>query len=298
MMRPSPKQKNTRLNLFTAVEGPTVVSTRFWFHLLRSRPLILLGGLWLGLICTAAIAYSRLMFAGAPPESRQPPPAASSSQVLERPSATGESLPSPTQTSPALSTPAPNPTDPTSAIEEPFVAAPTPQPTTIPAWSLGLLVSLCAVGCFLMARQATASPRPRKAQPEGTGMKVPPKKLRRPSSPSGRSTGRSIAPKVAGASSAPKRLQPYSPERDHVVVPVRPDIQVAGRSAVPIRPEAVVAPPGNPVVASAPLSDPSKAISPKVTVMPDGEPHSLDWPDGSLAHSLDIRQRRSLSSFL
>lgn len=296
-MRPSPKQTNTGLNLFTAVEEPTVVSPRFWVHLVQYRPLILLGGLWLGFVCVAAVAYSRLMFAGVPLESRQPPPPTTSrTEVLKGPSLEGE----------PLSTPVPTPSDPAApessqpdlplTVEDPLVVVPEKtSSTTVPAWSLGLLVSLCAVGCFLMARQATAEPRPRKVQAEGAGSKKPSKKGRRPNTLSGH-PGKPIASrKLAGTASGPKRLQPYSPERDQAVVPMRPaDVQLAESSPTPVRPKVIVMPPENAV--SAPEAE--KVVPPKVTVLSEGEAHSLDWPDGSLAHSLDIRQRRSLSSFL
>ena len=35
-----------------------------------------------------------------------------------------------------------------------------------------------------------------------------------------------------------------------------------------------------------------------VTVVPDQETSPLDWKEGSLAHKLDVRQTRSVNSFL
>lgn len=35
-----------------------------------------------------------------------------------------------------------------------------------------------------------------------------------------------------------------------------------------------------------------------ISVVPDDEIHALDWPEGSLAHQLDLRQQKSLSSLL
>ncbi|MEO0459165.1 MAG: hypothetical protein AAF152_21675, partial [Cyanobacteria bacterium P01_A01_bin.114] len=35
-----------------------------------------------------------------------------------------------------------------------------------------------------------------------------------------------------------------------------------------------------------------------ITVVPANEDHPLDWQAGSLAHRLDVRQKRSLNSFL
>lgn len=37
---------------------------------------------------------------------------------------------------------------------------------------------------------------------------------------------------------------------------------------------------------------------PAISVVPDDEVHALDWPEGSLAHQLDLRQQTSLSSLL
>ena len=45
-------------------------------------------------------------------------------------------------------------------------------------------------------------------------------------------------------------------------------------------------------------SPPPEAAPVEPAVVPPSESNSLDWPDGSLAHQLDLRQQKSLSSWL
>ncbi len=47
---------------FSQAQDPAVTSGLFWARLLTYRPLFLLGGLWLTLVCVSAIAYHGLMF--------------------------------------------------------------------------------------------------------------------------------------------------------------------------------------------------------------------------------------------
>lgn len=86
MNRPASQPRADHSSLFAAAEPP-VVSPRFWVQLLRYRPIILLGSLWLGLICVAAVAYSRLLFTGPPPAplSIDPAPSANSQPLQRQP---------------------------------------------------------------------------------------------------------------------------------------------------------------------------------------------------------------------
>ncbi|HEY9737685.1 MAG TPA: hypothetical protein V6D06_15430 [Trichocoleus sp.] len=309
--RPTNRTRDSEFDLFTAAAEPPVASTRFWMQLLRYRPVILLGSLWLGLICVAAVAYSRLMFAGVPPA-----PQESRTRIENRATTRSQSTRTGVEQIPgAVPTERGTPngltrTEPDLGLAEPL-AEDTAEPGVeaaaevtdggVPVWSLGTLVGLCALGCFLMQRRVTAPPQARKARSDG----APPRGLKSavPKRPQARV--RSLHP--AAQSAGPKRLEPFSPERDQIVVPNRPPIAPGPIAPGPVAPGPVaqdsVAQGLVPVprVANQPqvaVPSPSPSPAPSVSVVPSQEAVPLDWPEGSLAHSLDMRQRRSLSSFL
>lgn len=294
MNRPASRPQDEHPSLFTAAAAePPVVSPRFWVQLLRYRPIILLGSLWLGLICIAAVAYSRLLFAGAPP-------------------APLEIEPAPTETSqPLQRQPRPDDivsTNPPSARPDSRSAAPATEPTSpeplpaeigsegVSSWALAALVGICAAGCFWLQRQAIAATQPAKARPLNPVLPKgaanhPPRRLRR--------DRRRPQPQPTG----PKRLQPFS-EQDQVVVPQRfPGPSPAGPSPTgpsPTGPTTTgsAASPSRPPSQPAQAAAAGSAVPTRAVVVPPSETMSLDYPEGSIAHSLDIRQRRSLSSFL
>ncbi|MBD0335324.1 MAG: hypothetical protein ICV62_07540 [Cyanobacteria bacterium Co-bin13] len=300
MSRPAYKPGDN-LSLFTAAEDPALVSTQFWVQLLRYRPIFLLGSLWLGLICVAAVAYSRLMFAGAPPSTldANSPVATESRSANRQPRAASSPAAPPTSTRTTGSV-APTVAEETAEMDRPDAAAAEPAEVIsegFPAWSLGSVVGLCALGCFLMQRRlaAPAQPRLRPGEPDP---KLP-KGLKRAA---GKRPGRPSRTRhqAAAKSAEPKRLAPFSPERDQIVVPNRPPLSRSLGPAVnrDAGPKPSAASQSRPLAPAANLVQQSEAPLPEVTVVAPQESMALDWPEGSLAHSLDIRQRRSLSSFM
>lgn len=249
---------------FQELQRSGLVASSFWVTLLRYRPVLLIGLLWLVLICLAATAYSRLTSTGTPPVQMSPDLAAATPR-------SGSAPPTPRQQSvptPEFSTRAvPTPSEPLPTFDEATVtpaAIEDGDGPLVPAWSLGLLVALCALGCFGIThgnRWTGPARTPKSRQP-----KKPASKQRRRSAPH------------------PAKLKPYSPQRDGVLIPGQPPV-VGDASRAP------TAVPSNPPA-------PSTSEESKVEVMPEQANHPLDWPEDSLADTLDLRQRRSLSSFL
>ncbi|MGG6237555.1 hypothetical protein ACQ4N7_02860 [Nodosilinea sp. AN01ver1] len=273
---------------FSEAQDPTLTSGLFWARLLTYRPLFLLGGLWLALVCVSAIAYHGLMF-NEPIEE---------TVYSEAPLTVVEALPESLPTPSADAAPVED-----AALAAAVSGAGPVQSGSITLWALFSLVGLCGFGCFVLTQQIRASARPTK------------RKKPRP-----RPVVKAPAPPPQ-----PKRLAPYSPQRDGVVVPGHRIIEAPAPTL-----SAPVALPGSrvrPQPQGAPLpqaaqqltanrlqtvpramsrSNPSPQPSPQAAALPSRNPSvvpdeadlALDWPEGSVAHALDVRQRRSLSSFM
>ncbi|MBE9139419.1 hypothetical protein IQ254_19835 [Nodosilinea sp. LEGE 07088] len=249
---------------FSESREPAVVSSLFWARLLAYRPLFLLGGLWVVLVFVAAIAYHGLMF---------------NERV--------DSAPQETMPVAPLSVVAPPERVDLAPQVEP-AATETSHFSAVTLWGLVSLLGLCGFGCFVLTQQIklSARPKPKSAQPR---LKA--------------KSAASLRPPQ------PKRLAPYSPERDSIVAPGAriveslPDLRSvaapASRSAAQI-PQPGTAPWPRRIKRSArrrPLASPAvpaqtPAVVPRQADLP------LDWPEGSVAHALDMRQRRSLSSYM
>lgn len=247
--------------LFSATQAPVPSSRRFWLRLLSRRPWLLLGGLWLVTVCVAAVASHRLLFTD-PGRSAGSAPGVSS---------------------PARSSTANDASAPTARSH---------RNVKVTLWGLSSLVGLCALGSFVISQRAKATARRR-----------PKRRVRR------------VGPK-AKAPTGPKRLRPYSPQRDGVIVkgaqavidadtlPL-PRIDGAAESGL-----AAVVPGASPASAPSPQGSAPKTSAPnpsgptendaatQAEVVPQDEDHPLDWAEDSLAHTLDLRQRRSLSSLM
>jgi hypothetical protein len=267
---PHSPDENPR-RLFSEVYDPSVLSGQFWAKLFRYRPLFLLGVFWLTLICIAAVAYSRLMFSGVPVNDPVPSPN-SAPPVVIRPVPREGVAPATTPSASSISRSGTDGQPEDSQLDR--IAADSKFPWRAVA-ELASLVGLCALGSGLIAHQAKRPARPQKRR-----KMVPKAVAKRPPAPS-----------------RPKRLSPYSPDRDQVVVP-----------GAQLPPEPPLAPPPSAVAAAASQPSPrqpastalaSQSFEPHATdVVPDHEAHPLDWSDDSIAHTLDLRQRRSLSSFM
>ena len=253
---------------FSAGQSPADRTSRFWSRLHTYRPLFLLGGLWFTLVCVSAIAYRGLMFNE--PVQTAPPPEALLTTPAPLPTVL-ESLPEVT------------PAD----LESPTAVIPTEESAAqfslVTLWGLLSLVGLCAFGCFVITQQIKASARPTKPK------KVRPRPLVK-----------------APTAQSPQRLSPYSPQRDGMIAP---GVRVLETPAMPRPATPPSAPPTRPQARPMPRPQPTVQALPAARVPAAGEPHipavvadtadlPLDWAEGSVAHALDMRQRRSLSSFM
>jgi hypothetical protein len=264
-----PLSRPTLPQPFSEAHEPTLASGKFWVWLLTYRPLFLLGGVWLVLVCISAIAYRGLMF----------------NEPVE---------PEDYARSPLTTAPSTRATLPPAEAWAAENAPPLPEETgdsgvPVTLWGLVSLVGLCSFGCFVLTQQIKAAARPKR------------KRKRKP-------TNRRPGAKVAPPPSATPRLDPYSPQRDSLVVPgVRIDdgpLLTPPRSAAPPltgrqissslgpRKSTIPSPQGQGLPVSSPAPVPPTAVVPDDTDLP------LDWAEGSVAHALDMRQRRSLSSFM
>jgi hypothetical protein len=334
MARRSPNSPNPDdLNLFSEAKEPALVSTQFWAQLVKYRPLLLLGVLWFSLICATTLAYSRLMSTGVPIDAVAETPSKAALSSAASPNQPTVTPPSESASPDPTTAPLPAIDTSTSADEG---ATPRPEATVADdefSWATvgGLLgmVSVCALGSWVIARQAKAPPRPAKPRRKRVVKQV--RKL----------------PPETGDIVGIKRLDPYSPERDNVVVPgATPALATAlfdealpetavhyGRGETDAEPPMAATNPatpdyweGQPVASAshsaaqpplrssrsaAPILPPqlskpqpaTRAEEPPAelhepTVVPDSEDHPLDWPDASIAHTLDLRQQRSLSSLM
>ncbi|MBD2234014.1 hypothetical protein [Phormidium tenue] len=252
---------------FSEARDPAVTSGLFWSRLLTYRPLFLLGGLWLTLVCVSAIAYHGLMF-NEPIEDVAP----------EAPLT-------------VLSVPADD------AAPAPDIALgqeASPQPG-VALWGLLSLVGLCAFGSFVLTQQIKVSARATKRK------KARPRPIAKASTP--------VQPPH------PKRLAPYLPQRDGVVAPgvrlVETPMVEPHSASVPARPRAGTVPQFKAVPQPGrwrdlPRGESPQPSAPKVAPLPTATPAvvppeadlPLDWTEGSVAHALDMRQRRSLSSLM
>ena len=219
--------------LFSATNQPKLRSQRPWQRVISQRPLLVIGGVWLGLICVSALAYHQLMLTKPDPAVDLPRP---------NPPMAAPLPPVPVDGAQSLGVP------PSSAVEAPKTGP-------VEAGWLLSLVGLCGLGCWLITRRAQVDPR--RSRP-----------------------GVAARPRVTAPSppkqSTPKRLAPYRPEQDAMVVAPHPSAPQQ-------------APESQPDLSPVPLAP---------DLVPEQDALPLDWSETSLAHSLDLRQRRSLSSLI
>ncbi len=236
---------------------------RFLMQMAAYRPLFILAGIWVGLMAIALLAYGQLLHTN----TTQSAPSSEPMVTAAAPS------PSP---NPVAETSDPTPTAPSGRDRAPsadkMAAAPTAASLAtkrngVPLWTWAALVGTCALGCGVLSHRLKAPPRRkqvRKKSPRWPRATFPKEAFvaRRPAHP------KSLPP-------APRRLDPYDPEQ--------PLVANAPTSAAAPSPSA--------------LSSPA-VETPEVTVLAQDQYHRLDWPEDSLVNRADVRQRRSLSSFL
>ncbi|MEM9979238.1 MAG: hypothetical protein AAF808_16540 [Cyanobacteria bacterium P01_D01_bin.2] len=155
------------------------------------------------------------------------------------------------------------------AQHDPAATLPGDAEQAMPAWPLLLMVAACAGGCLLMSKQGVLTAQSRRGRRRILGQPTKPRPTRPASSGRHRRSkhrrlgSQRPASQVMAFRTGQRTIQHTSPQRS----PVQP----VSFNVEPARPVAVV---------------------------PTHETSPLDWKEGSLAHRLDVRQSRSINSFL
>ena len=233
---------------------------RFWSDLFLVRPWLLVGGLWLTSVGLIAIALVGLSNPGR-------------EMVLEPITNSIEGQPLSGPDTAAVSRLAPGDV---TVRRDPAATLPGAAEQTMPTWPLLLMVVACAGGCMLMSspktltnnsrrgRRRVASEQPRPVKPLAVKHRLT----------GGKRRGRQ------------RRLNPQRPASQ--VMAFRTGQKIVRHTPSPQRPAA----------SAKPVSFAVKREPTQVSVVPENETSPLDWKEGSLAHKLDVRQTRSINSFL
>lgn len=289
--------------LFSATQAPVPISPRFWVRLLSQRPLAVLGSLWLIIICVAAVAAQRLVFNN---------PDQSATMALPQVQASRSSTGTPPEAMPL------------EEAETDSAPAPPRQKSKVTLWGFSSLVGLCALGSWAITQQAKAAVRRRPKQ--RVRRRVPPKakaptgpKRLRPYSPERDAVivqgARAVVDTLPLTLANPTDAMATDAMDDGDALalnlfddgPLPTGQAITPRPTVPrsqaARPPRVQPQPApeSPAPAPPPQAQGSKATETaphQPEVLADEEAHPLDWEEDSLAHVLDLRQRRSLSSLM
>ncbi|MGF1457589.1 MAG: hypothetical protein ACFBSG_01035 [Leptolyngbyaceae cyanobacterium] len=163
-------------------------------------------------------------------------------------------------------------TDSPPAVINPATPPPAaPEAPQVSGWTLLVLVSSCAGGCCLLSLFLKAPRRPRRSAQRRSFAK----------------SHRRLAPRRAVIS---KTQAPASPRKLDVYNPQQPLVAKSESK-----------PQADSRAQSAPMPQqplPPTAQTSEVTIVSEQTEHRLDWPQDSLVNTSDVRQRRSLSSFM
>jgi|GEM_PF-3033220 len=238
---------------------------RFWMQLAAYRPLAVLASIWIGLLAIALFAYGQLMQATTDGQESTLPTERAEVYPHERMNQAAENNP------PAVTPPdAAGDRDTTPVATE---VSDFPAVNGLSGWTLVALVGGCAGGCWLLS-VLIKMPRRTKRRPA---------KRRMARQQQYRLAARDRRSKTIPAAAAP-RPEPETVPKLDVYDPEQPLVAPTQRS---------------PQTAPPPTSPPPTSVAePDVTVVSDQLQHRLDWPHDSLVNTADVRQRRSLSSYL
>ncbi|MEO1591936.1 MAG: hypothetical protein AAFU71_11675 [Cyanobacteria bacterium J06632_22] len=153
-------------------------------------------------------------------------------------------------------------------------------------WSLWVMVGACAAGCIVLSRPGLITfGTPERRRPSRSGNAGG--RLARATQPSQVSQHKAAAQeRNARPQAQHPALKPHYPQGQVMAVSNPGVIQ----QVTPTRAQQSAA--------SKLVSFDVSPAQPDVSVIPAHEDHALDWQEGSLAHKLDVRQNRSLKSFL
>ena len=239
-------------------KGVAQVGT-FWLDLFLVRPWLLVGGLWLSFVLMIAIALAGLSSPGRE-LTLEPVSSSIAGQPLSGPDAAAAArLPGDAATL---------------AQSDPAATLPGAPERSMPTWPLLVMVAVCAGGCMLMSRPGLLTAESRRGRRRMPAVSVGPRPPAR------------AAARPARSRRARRRLNAQQPASQ----------VMAFRTGQKIR----HSPTQRPTNVSKPVSfamDTARSTA-AVSVVPEGEASPLDWKEGSLAHKLDVRQTRSINSFL
>ncbi len=254
----------------------------FWSDLIWVRPWLLVGGLWLTFVVLIAVSLAGL---SSPGREMVLAPVSSSidGQPLSAPDAAAASrlvLPDDEQI--------------VLTQRDPAATLPGAPEKSMPAWPLLVMVAACAGGCMLMSNQGLLVAEPRRARRRGAEKPVAYRAVRasRPTTSrpvGGRSVSRPTGSRPVGARKRRAKNRRLGAQRPvSQVMAFRSGQQKIHHTPVQNAPRAT-----KPVSFAV-----SHGANTPVTVVPENESSALDWKEGSLAHRLDVRQSRSINSFL
>jgi hypothetical protein len=238
---------------------------RLWFKFTTYRPLAVLAGIWIGLLAIAFLAYGQLLHPRLDRISTE-----TAAEVEVYPHERLQAKKTDAATPPAPN--APETTNPPAAdIAQPATATSAEPADDVAGLGLGTLFALvgtCALGCWFLSIQLQKPRKPR-VKPSKGAKRLAKRRLLHPQAAGPKPTV--LPPKP----SSPQRLAPYDPNQPLVAA------SSSRQETVPPQPT------------PAPASTPAD-----VTVVSTEFQHQLDWPEDSLVNVADVRQRRSLSSYM
>lgn len=243
-------------------------------HLLMTRPLIIVGGMWVSLFLIALVAVGGLLSPGAS-ERRSV-----STTVIGSDSA--------------------------------IATQPMPQQARVPLWMFGAIALTCTAGSILVSRQLNRPATPprrlsrrksrsfQRLQPQPMAQLVlPPAPGYPPSRPPSKQQPlpRSVQPHLG----QPLSYRPVSPVEN--LPPAMPSVATTPSPVAPRPVERNVLPPllnrsSTQPKAVQPQAIPRPTVKTSVNILPPDIRKPLDWQTTELASAVDLRRRRSLSSLL
>ncbi len=256
----APKPAKTVADQAKVSQGQLFKRSKFWSNLFWVRPWLLVVALWLTFVLMIAIALTGLSNPGRE-MALEPVESSIVGQPLSAPDVEAVSRLIPKDQIVLTQ-------------RDPAATLPGAAEKSMPAWPLLVMVAACAGGCMLMSSQDFLQPESRRGRRKAVGPQTAPRPVRavRPASTrKRRAKNRRGSRRVASQAVAFRFPAQYQ----------KATVQQAQ-------------------IASKPVSsavDVETAAS-RVTVVPAHETSPLDWKEGSLAHKLDVRQTRSINSFL
>ncbi|MEO1348604.1 MAG: hypothetical protein AAFW84_07370 [Cyanobacteria bacterium J06635_15] len=265
----------------------------FWYNLLRHRPFWLLGALWFCCLLISMVAMGGLLDPGVEAE-KAPPTVEIPTTVGPRAVTDPEGFITDAET--------PDGADATSETPLGTEIEPALEARLSPAVLLAF-IGICSSGCWLLSRYLQAprhlpkarmrQRKSRAVQPEANptvsaavAIQPPVKRLKPFDS--------AQVPSLYTDGKLPwKTAQAFSPRSSQST-----DIPQVQNSPPPSPYPPISPSPSTPSGAASTPGNPGTETRAEASLVSEEATHALDWPEGSIAHQMDLRQRRSLSSLL